>query len=135
MGILTYMPTSSSAANLLTARAGHRRREVAVRAALGASRARLVRHLVTEALLLALVGAALGLGLAFVATKLLTTAGPDLVPRAREIALNVPVLWFTAAVTLGSALIFGFVPSVQASGSNIEAALRATRGGTDAAGA
>jgi putative ABC transport system permease protein len=124
---------SSNAANLLVTRASHRRREVAVRAALGASRGRLVRYLVTEALLLASAGAALGLGLAFAAAKVLTNVGPDLIPRAPEIAVNGPVLWFAAAVTLGSALLFGFVPSVQASGSKIEEALRGSRGGTEGA--
>lgn len=105
-------------ANLLLARATARERELAVRAALGGGRGRLVRQLVTERLLLSSVGAVAGVLLAFVGVRWLVSVMPAGVPRAHEIALSGTVLLFTAAVAVMTGVLFGVVP-----------ALRATRGG------
>ena len=97
-------------ANLLIARADTRAREYAVRTALGASRARLLRQLVTEGLLLATTAAVLGMGLAWGGLRLLLSVSPDAIPRTAEIGLDVPVLVFTMSVTAITGLIFGLVP-------------------------
>jgi putative ABC transport system permease protein len=103
---------STNAANLLVARAAQRRGELAVRGALGASRARVVRHLLAESALLATAAAAVGLGLAAAGVRLVSVAGAGYIPRAEEIALSGPVLGFLAAATLASGLLFGLIPAV-----------------------
>ncbi len=105
---------STNAANLLLARGTQRNRELSVRAALGASRGRLLQHLLSDSALLALAGAILGLILTSVTTTALAATGSSFVPRAAEINLSGPVMWFTLAVTLGSVLLFGLIPSWQA---------------------
>ncbi|HVS16870.1 MAG TPA: ABC transporter permease, partial [Thermoanaerobaculia bacterium] len=103
---------STNAANLLVARAAQRRRELAVRGALGASRARVLQHLLAESALLAAGAAAVGLGLAAAGIRLVATTGAVYIPRAQEIALSGPVLGFLAAATLASALLFGLLPAL-----------------------
>jgi predicted permease len=123
---------SVNAANLLLARVAHRERELAVRAALGASRKRLLQHLWAESTILAFGGAGLGLFLAKMGTELIVRFGGDYVPRSQEIGLGGPVLWFLLTITLGSALLFGLIPSVQGGRARIEQALRSGgRRGTD----
>jgi predicted permease len=114
---------STNAANLLVARGTQRGRELAVRAALGASRGRLLQHLLTESALLAAGGAALGLVLTFAAVDVMAASGSTFVPRAAEIGFSGPVLWFTIAVTLASGLLFGLIPSLQATRSDFERTL------------
>jgi putative ABC transport system permease protein len=104
-------------ANLTMVRANARRREVAVRRALGAGRMRLVRQLLVESSLLSLGGAALGILLARWAVPALVALSPATMPRAREVDVNLPVLLFTLGAAALTALAFGLVP-----------ALRATRG-------
>jgi len=101
-------------ANLLLARATARQRELSVRAALGGGRARLIRQLVTESLLLAAIGAALGVGFAYLAVRWLVAVMPAGVPRAEEIAVNGPVLLFTSLVAVLTGLLFGIFPAVRA---------------------
>lgn len=126
---------STNAANLLVARLAQRRRELAVRGALGASRARVVRHLVAESAVLAAAAAALGLGLAVAGIRLVATAGADSLPRAAEIGLSLPVLAFWAAVTLASVLLFGLVPALAGAGIRFEGSLGSgERTSTDAPG-
>ena len=97
-------------ANLLLARADSRQREFAVRAALGAGRGRLLAQFVTEGMLLALLGAALGLVLAFAGVRALVAAYPDSLPRAARIDVDPAVLLFTLAVAVVTGLIFGLAP-------------------------
>jgi len=103
---------STNAANLLVARAAQRRRELAVRGALGASRGRVLQHLLAESAVLGVAASAIGLGLAAAGVRLVSVAGADYIPRSHEIALSGPVLAFLAAATLASALLFGLVPAL-----------------------
>jgi putative ABC transport system permease protein len=101
-------------ANLLLARATARQREISVRTALGGGRGRLVRQLMTESLLLSVIGAALGVGLAYVAVEWLTAALPSGVPRSHEINVSGAVLAFTGIVAIGTTLLFGMIPALRA---------------------
>jgi predicted permease len=114
----------ANAANLLLARAVTRQREVAMRLALGAGRSRLVRQLLTESVLLALGGGALGLALAYGATRLLWAVSPLTIPRIGESSLDFRVLAFTLVVAMLTGLIFGLAPAIQALGPELSEALK-----------
>ena len=114
----------ANVASLLLARASGRQREMAVRAALGARRGRLVRQLITESLLLATAGGALGLLLGTWAVDLLTSVIPEGVPRVDEIGLDARVAFVSVLITYASAIAFGLVPSLYASRADAVAALR-----------
>ena len=117
-------------ASLLLARATGRQRELAVRAAIGAGRGRIARQLLTESMVLAVAGEALGVLLALVAVRALAAAGAAQLPRAAEIGIDGWVLAFTVAVSVLSGLIFGLVPTVKASVANLQGMLRADGRGT-----
>jgi len=102
-------------ANLLLARASSRQKEMAVRTALGASRLRIIRQLLTESLLLSFLGGGFGLLLSFWLTKLLIALSPANAPRFDEIRPNTRVFIFTIALTFLTGLIFGLAPALQAS--------------------
>jgi putative ABC transport system permease protein len=104
----------ANVANLLLARASARTGELAVRAALGASRARLVRQLLTEAAVLGLLGAAAGLAVSYWCTRALVAAQPADIPRLDQVAINAPVVLFTVAVALLTSIGFGMLPALQA---------------------
>ncbi len=106
-------------ANLLLARASTRGREMAIRQALGAGRARLTRQLLTESLLLSLFGAAVGLGMLFLTKDFLLTLVPQSLPRLNEISISWPVLLFAIGASLVAGLTFGLAPALQASRLNL----------------
>jgi putative ABC transport system permease protein len=105
----------ANVANLLLVRTAGRERELAVRAALGGSRSRLIRQMLTESLLLSLAGALAGLALASTGLRLLKAGGPDNVPRLQDVSIDPWVLAFTAASAVTAALIFGLLPALRAS--------------------
>jgi predicted permease len=111
-------------ASLTLARASTRTREVAVRAALGASRGRIVRQMFTESLLMAALGGALGVGLAFGATRLIGPAVPDGLFRIGEVDVDGTVLLFTVVVTLLTPVVFGLAPALAATRSDLAATLK-----------
>lgn len=133
VGFLLLM-ACANIANLLIARGIARETEVAIRAALGASRSRLARQFLTESILLALIGAAVGLGIASWATALVRTLGPADIPRLREVGMDAHVLGFTLLLALATSVIFGLAPAVQISRVELQATLRQGARGTTSGG-
>jgi predicted permease len=130
---LVLLIACANVANLLLARAESRHKEFAVRTALGAGKARILRQFMAEGTVLSLLGAALGLALAFWGLKALLAANPESVPRASEITLDPVVLAFTVGVALLTGLVFGLAPLLhmgeQAVSLSIkEGGMRATSG-------
>src|SRR5436190_9619065 len=118
----------ANVANLLLARAMTRHKEMAVRSALGASRMRVIRQLLTESVLLSLMGGVLGLGLAVWWSDLLIALGKQDIPRALQVRLDWRVLGFTLGVSLLTGLIFGLVPATHLSGTQLTESLKEGRG-------
>ncbi len=111
-------------ANLLLGRSFVRARELAVRAALGGGRARLLQQLLTEGLLLAMLGGALGIAVAFAALDYFRAANPVEMPVGARVEMNTPVLAFTLAASCLTALLFGFAPAWRGSAVSLSDALK-----------
>lgn len=114
----------ANVANLLLARSMGRSREFAVRAALGASQGRVIRQLLTESVLIAGLGGALGLLLAVWGTKAVLGTLPGALPRASEISLDSRVLFFTMALSLFAGIVFGLAPALKTSRVNLQDVLK-----------
>ena len=123
----------ANVASLLLARSMGRASEFAIRAALGASNARIIRQLLTESILLAGIGGAYGLLLAYLSTKTLRSALADQLPRANDIRLDWHVLLFTLGVSLLAGIIFGLAPALRASRVNLQQSLKSEGRGTTGA--
>ena len=123
----------TNVANLLLARSAVRTREFAIRSALGASRARMVRRLFTESLLLAFTGELLGLIVAQLGLRLVLTQFPESLPRSESIHLDIPVLLFVFGISLAVGIPFGLAPALNSSRVDVQDSLKAReRGSTHA---
>ncbi|MEO8027508.1 MAG: ABC transporter permease [Bryobacteraceae bacterium] len=121
---------SANVANLLLARAAGRRREIAVRIALGASAGRLMRQLLTESFVLAILGGVAGVGLAYGFLRLIIVNGPPAIVQTRNISLDLRALLFTSAIVLLTAILAGVVPAWRAVVAPRGSTLREGRGTT-----
>ena len=133
MGVVAFVLLIGCAdvANLMLTRSGSRQRELAIRSALGASPARVTRQLLTEGLVLALLGGALGLLLAFWGTRVLLAFAGTTLPRAESIGFDARVLLFTTALSLVTPLLFGAMPALRAAmGSTFNALKEGTHSAT-----
>ena len=113
-------------ANLLLARATARRKEMAIRTAVGASRWRLIRQLLTESILVSMIGGAIGLFLAYWGVQLILYMSPDAIPRSREVGLDWIVLLFTLGVSFVTGILFGLIPAIQAGEVDVHETLKET---------
>jgi putative ABC transport system permease protein len=134
IGAVTFvlLIACANVANLLLVRATTRKREIAIRAAMGAARSRIVRQLLTENVLLSLVGGVLGLGLGGAGIRALLAVNPGNIPRIGVDGSGVTVDWrvvaFTMAVSLATGVVFGLFPALQASRTDLNLALKESSG-------
>jgi predicted permease len=122
---IVLLIASTNVASLLLARSAARTREFAIRSALGASRARILRQLLTESMLLALSGGLLGLLVALLGVRLVLVKFPELLPRSENIHLNTPVLLFAFGISLVVGILFGLAPALNGSSADVQGSLRA----------
>jgi putative ABC transport system permease protein len=124
----------ANVANMLLVRATTRQKEIAIRQALGATRAQLIRHLLTESVVLSLAGGVLGLALAAALLPIVRSISPGTIPRLEQTSLNVPVLLFSLGLCAIAVFVFGLVPALQVSRGNLRSTLEeGGRGSSDGA--
>jgi putative ABC transport system permease protein len=132
---LVLLIACGNVVNLLLARGTGRQRELSIRAAMGATRARLTRQLLFESCLIAVLAAGIGVAISFAAVRLLVALGPASVPRLDELSIDGTVLAFALGVALSTMIAFGLVPAIQAARQDPQDTLRAdARGSTAGAG-
>jgi putative ABC transport system permease protein len=131
---LLLLIACANLANLLLARAATREREIAIRGALGAGRVRIIRQLLTESLVLAMAGGALGLLLAVWSVRALRGVVPDMFPMLQHMSVDVPVLAFTLGISLFTGLLFGLVPAWKSSHIDLNTTLKEAAGRSESAG-
>ena len=124
---LVLVIACANVANLLLVRGEARKQEFAIRAALGAGWGRIVRELLLESLVLALIGGAVGVGIAYAALRLLVVYGPANLPRLTEVSLDTTALVFTFAISVAAALFFGLIPGIKYAGLSVSGALGSSR--------
>lgn len=121
---LVLLIAVANVGNLLLAKSEGRRREVAVRLAIGAGRGRLVRQFLTESMILAVIGGALGLALGWAGLQVMLAVSPDSIPRIAEIQLDGRVVLFTVGISLAAGLLFGLAPLLHVAGDRVAGALK-----------
>jgi putative ABC transport system permease protein len=132
---LVLLIACGNVVNLLLARGTGRQRELSIRAAMGATRARVARQLLFESCLIAVLAAAIGMAISFAAVRLLIVLGPDSVPRLDELSMDGTVLAFALGVALTTMIAFGLAPAIQAARQAPQDSLRAeSRGSTSGSG-
>ncbi len=124
---LVWLIACANASNLLIARVTSRRQELAVRAALGATRGRVLRYLLAESVVLATGAVTLGILVAWAGMQMLQAQGATYFPRTQEIRFDGPMIWLIVGLAISSALIFGLVPALHATGGPVDASLRSGR--------
>jgi predicted permease len=131
---LVLLIACTNVANLLLARASGRAREIAIRAALGASQGRVTRQLVAESLVLSLSGAVLGIVAASSSLKAILRVYPSNLPRAQEVSVDYRVLLFTVGLAIVTGIVFGLVPALRVARPNLSDAMREGRSSTTGCG-
>jgi putative ABC transport system permease protein len=131
---LLLLIACANLANLLLARAATREKEIAIRGALGAGRSRIVRQLLTESLVLALAGGALGLVLAAWGVRLMRGVVPGMFPMLQHMRVDLPVLAFTFGISILTGLLFGLVPAWRSAHTDLNTTLKEAAGRSESAG-
>jgi putative ABC transport system permease protein len=132
--VFVLLIACANVANLVLARTVARRKELAIRVALGASRARTLRHVLAETVVLSLAGGILGLAIAHFGVKLILAFLADQIPRATEVGLDVPVLAFTVGISLATGILTGLWPSWRSSRTDLNETLKSGAGRGDSEG-